>query len=157
MPALVAMVALLAIYSQTLSGSAEAMAFYFSFDLALFLDPQTWRMSAGQAFFSLGVGTGVLITYGSYIPRNVNILTSAAAVAATNSVISLTVGVAVFSYHIHFWNRAGHRQSAFLYGVSPGFQRTAERQDLGSVLLRIPVCRGIQLVLQPEGHELQVG
>ena len=97
MPALVVMVALLAIYCQTLSGSAEAMAFYTSFDLALFLDPQTWRMAAGQAFFSLGVGTGVVITYGSYIPRNVNILASSAAVAVTNSAISLTAGVAVFS------------------------------------------------------------
>ena len=97
MPALVVMVVLLAIYCQTLSGSAEAMAFYTSFDLALFLDPQTWRMAAGQAFFSLGVGTGVVITYGSYIPRNVNILASSAAVAVTNSAISLTAGVAVFS------------------------------------------------------------
>ncbi len=97
MPALVVMVALLAIYGQTLSGRAEAMAFYTSFDPALFRDPQTWRMAAGQAFFSLGVGTGILITYGSYIPRNVNILASSAAVAVTNSVISLTAGVAVFS------------------------------------------------------------
>ena len=97
MPALVVMIALLAIYSRTLPGSAEAMAFYTSFDLALFLDPQTWRMAAGQAFFSLGVGTGVLITYGSFIPRNVNILASSAAVAVTNSAISLTAGVAVFS------------------------------------------------------------
>ena len=97
MPALMVMVALLAIYSLTLSGSEDAMAFYTSFDLALFLDPQTWRMAAGQAFFSLGVGTGVLITYGSYIPRNVNILASSAAVAVTNSAISLTAGVAVFS------------------------------------------------------------
>ena len=97
MPALVVMVALMAVYSQTLSGAGEAMTFYTSFELARFLDLQTWRMAAGQAFFSLGVGTGVLITYGSYIPRNVNILASSAAVAVTNSAISLTAGVAVFS------------------------------------------------------------
>ncbi len=97
MPALVVMVALLALYCQTLSGAAEAMAFYASFDQALFLDPHTWRMAAGQAFFSLGVGTGILITYGSYIPKNVNILSSSAAVAVTNSAISLTGGIAVFS------------------------------------------------------------
>ena len=97
MPALVVMVALLALYCQTLSGASEAMAFYASFDLDLFLDSHTWRMAAGQAFFSLGVGTGVLITYGSYIPRNVNILSSSTAVAVTNSAISLTGGIAVFS------------------------------------------------------------
>ena len=126
MPALVVMVALLAIYSRTLSGSAEAMAFYTSFDLALFLDPQTWRMAAGQAFFSLGVGTGVLITYGSYIPRNVNILASSAAVTVTNSAISLTAGVAVFSiiYTFGIAPDTGSQLSftAFpqVFGVLPG-------------------------------------
>ena len=97
MPLLMLMVFALALYSQTLSGAAEARAFYTSFDLELFLDPQTWRMAAGQAFYSLGVGTGVLITYGSYIPRNANIVTSCAAVAVTNSAISLCAGIMVFS------------------------------------------------------------
>lgn len=97
MPALVIMVALLAIYGLTLSGSAEAMAFYTSFNWARFLDPLTWRMAAGQAFFSLGVGTGILITYGSYIPRNLNILALSSAVTVTNSALSLTAGIAVFS------------------------------------------------------------
>ncbi len=106
MPTLVLMVALLAIYSQTLAGGAEALAFYTSFDLAQFLEPQTWRMAAGQAFFSLGVGTGVLITYGSYIPRNVNIIASSTAVAVTNAAISLTAGVAIFSI-------------VFTFGIAP--------------------------------------
>ncbi len=97
LPALVLMVGGLAVYGQTLSGAAEARAFYASFDLARFLEPRTWQMAMGQAFYSLGVGMGVLITYGSYVPRNVNIVTSSAVIALTNSAISLTAGIMVFS------------------------------------------------------------
>ena len=97
LPVLVLAVAALAVYAQTLDGASEARAFYGSFDPALFLEPHTWQMAMGQAFYSLGVGTGLLITYGSYVPRNVNIVTSSAAVALTNAAISLTAGLAVFS------------------------------------------------------------
>ena len=97
MPLLIVMVAALAIYAQTLDGGGRALEFYGSFDLATFLAPRTWQVAAGQAFYSLGVGTGILITYGSYIPKNVNIVTSSAAVTVTNSVIALAAGIMVFS------------------------------------------------------------
>lgn len=96
LPMLVVVVAGLAIYAQTLSGAAEARRFYTTFELSGFLDPRTWQMAAGQAFYSLGVGLGFLITYGSYIPRNVNIIGSSATVTLTNSAISLTAGMIVF-------------------------------------------------------------
>ena len=97
MPGLMLVVGALAVYGQFLEGAADAMAFYVSFDLDRFLRLRTWLMAAGQAFFSLGVGTGVLITYGSYVPRNVNIVSSSSSVALMNSAISLTAGVFVFS------------------------------------------------------------
>jgi len=96
LPLLFVIVGGLAIYSQTLSGASEARDFYFSFDLEHFLDLTTWRMAAGQAFYSLAIGQGFLITYGSYIPKGVNIANSSAAVAVTNSVISITAGLMVF-------------------------------------------------------------
>ncbi len=96
LPLLVVIVGGLAIYSQTLSGASQARDFYFSFDLERFLEPTTWRMAAGQAFYSLAIGQGFLITYGSYIPKGVNIASSSAAVAGTNSVISITAGLVVF-------------------------------------------------------------
>ena len=97
LPLLVLMVAILAVYGQTLPGGPAARAFYLSFDWDLFLEPRTWQMAAGQAFYSLGVGMGVLITYGSYVPKNVNIVASSTAVALANSAISLTAGIVVFS------------------------------------------------------------
>jgi len=96
LPLLVVIVGGLAIYSQTLPGASQARDFYFSFDLERFLELTTWRMAAGQAFYSLAIGQGFLITYGSYIPKGVNIASSSAAVAGTNSVISIMAGLVVF-------------------------------------------------------------
>jgi NSS family neurotransmitter:Na+ symporter len=86
----------LALYSQALPGARQALDFYFNFDLRTFLEPRTWQMAAGQAFYSLSIGQGLVITYGSYIPRGVNIVSSSSAVAATNSAVSRTAGLMVF-------------------------------------------------------------
>ena len=90
-------VASLAIYSQTLGGAGRSNDFYFSFDSDIFLQAKTWRMAAGQAFYSLSIGLAPLITYGSYTPRGVNIIASSAAIVATNSFVSILVGLMVFS------------------------------------------------------------
>ena len=116
LPLLVLIVGGLAIYSQTLPGASQARDFYFGFDLekflepganearnfyfsfdpVKFLEPKNWQMAAGQAFYSLAIGQGFLITYGSYSPKGFNILKSSAAVAITNSAISITAGLMVF-------------------------------------------------------------
>lgn len=90
----------LAIYSQTLDGAGQANDFYFSFDSDSFLSLQTWLMAAGQAFYSLSVGLALLITYGSYTPRGVNIVGSSMAIVANNSFVSIMAGLIVF--HIVF-------------------------------------------------------
>ncbi len=96
LPLLILVVGGLAIYAQTLPGGGQARDFYFNFDLATFLEPRTWQMAAGQAFYSLAIGQGFLITYGSYSPRGFNIASSSTAVALTNAVISITAGLMVF-------------------------------------------------------------
>jgi len=106
LPLLVVIVGGLAVYSQTLSGASEARDFYFNFDLESFLEPKTWQMAAGQAFYSLAIGQGFIITYGSYTPKSVNIVNSSAAIAVTNAVISITSGLMVFAI-------------VFTFGIAP--------------------------------------
>jgi len=106
LPLLVVIVGGLAVYSQTLSGASEARDFYFNFDLERFLEPRTWQMAAGQAFYSLAIGQGFIITYGSYTPKSVNIVNSSVAIAVTNAVISLTSGLMVFAI-------------VFTFGIAP--------------------------------------
>ena len=96
MPLLVLIVGALAIYGQSLEGASAARDFYFSVDWDQFTNSRTWRMAAGQAFYSLSIGLGFLITYGSYAPRNLNVLGSTTAVATTNSTISMVAGLMVF-------------------------------------------------------------
>lgn len=96
LPMLVLIVGGLAIYAQTIEGSKAGRDFYFSFDIDTFASSQTWRMAAGQAFYSLSIGLGFLITYGSYAPERLNIVGSTLAIAATNSAISLVAGLMVF-------------------------------------------------------------
>ena len=96
MPLLVLIVGSLAIYGQSLDGASAARDFYFSVEWDQFTESRTWRMAAGQAFYSLSIGLGFLITYGSYAPRNLNVLGSTTAVAATNSTISMVAGLMVF-------------------------------------------------------------
>ena len=106
LPLLVFTVGGLAVYSQTLPGATQAQAFYLGFQLGSFLEPRTWQMAAGQAFYSLAIGQGFLITYGSYIPKGVNVLASSATVAATNAVVSITSGLMIFPI-------------AFSFGIAP--------------------------------------
>ena len=96
LPLLILIVGGLTVYAQTLPGASQAREFYFSFDLEKLLEPGIWQMAAGQAFYSLAIGQGFLITYGSYSPKGFNIVNSSAAVAVTNSVISITAGLMVF-------------------------------------------------------------
>ncbi len=96
LPLLAVTVIGLAIYAQTLDGAGQARDFYFNFDQEAFLKLRTWQMAAGQAFYSLSIGMGFIITYGSYIPKGVNIVSSTSAIALTNSTISVIAGLMIF-------------------------------------------------------------
>jgi len=96
LPLLVLGIVGLAGFAQTLEGAGQANDFYFSFDMDQFLEPQTWRMASGQAFYSLSIGLALLITYGSYTPKGINIVASSAAIVATNSFVSIVAGLMVF-------------------------------------------------------------
>ena len=50
----------------------------------------------GQAFFSIGIGSAIMITYGSYLQHGVNIPKSAAIVALTDTGVALIAGMAIF-------------------------------------------------------------
>jgi len=118
LPILVLIVAALAIYSQTLEGAAEARAFYLGFGGESLRDPALWRAAAGQAFYSIGIGQGMLIAYGSYVPAGTNIIRSTALIAATNSAVSITAGLLVLSFVFTF-GLAPDEGSALSFTVFP--------------------------------------
>jgi len=118
LPILVLIVVALAIYSQTLEGAREARSYYLGFGGESLRDPGLWRAAAGQAFYSIGIGQGMLIAYGSYVPAGTNILRSTALIAATNSGISIIAGLLVLSFVFTF-GLAPDEGSALAFTVFP--------------------------------------
>ncbi|MFO8133364.1 MAG: sodium-dependent transporter [Thermoplasmatota archaeon] len=87
---------LLALYAATLSGFGEGMDFFLTPDFTVLGDPMIWSAAFGQAFFSLSVGFGVLITYGSYLDRETNIPRSSLLIASADLMVAMLSGLIIF-------------------------------------------------------------
>ncbi|HXV74156.1 MAG TPA: sodium-dependent transporter, partial [Sphingomonadales bacterium] len=95
MPALLLILVLMAGYNIFNGGLAEAARFLFVPDWPA-VKGITVLYALGQAFFSIGVGVGFMITYGAYLPKDVSIPRAAAAIAGLDTLVSLLAGLAIF-------------------------------------------------------------
>lgn len=105
MPALFVMIVLIAIRSVTLPGATEGIKFLFAPDFSK-ITGDTILAAMGQAFFSLSIGCGTVITYASYVKKNENIIRTTAATAGMDLVFALLSGLAIMP-------------AVFAYGYSP--------------------------------------
>jgi NSS family neurotransmitter:Na+ symporter len=96
MPALFGLLILLAIRALTLPGAGEGLAYYLKPDLAELRNIQVINAAMGQAFFSLSLGMGAMITYGSYLAKSTNAPTAAAWVAVLDTSVALLAGFIIF-------------------------------------------------------------
>lgn len=88
---------LLAIYALTLEGSSLGMAYLTTINLDQLFESETWIAAAGQIFFTLSVGMGVMITFGSFKTDKSEIVKSTITVAIGNSIISFLAAITVFA------------------------------------------------------------
>ena len=95
MPALFLIMVLLMVRSLTLPGAEKGLAFYLQPDFAK-IDGRVLLEAMGQAFFSLSLGLGTMLTYGSYLGKKENIVSSAAWVAALDTAIAILAGFIIF-------------------------------------------------------------
>jgi len=95
MPLLLVLLILLCVRSLTLKGSGEGLRFLFHPDFSK-ITPKVILEALGQAFFSLSIGMGTLITYGSYIRKNENLAFSALFVGIADTLIAVIAGIAIF-------------------------------------------------------------
>ncbi len=109
MPFLLVLLLVLVIRSVTLEGAGEGLVFLFKPDFtAIVKAPLKVIVEAlGQAFFSLSIGMGTLITYGSYIRRKENLANTAVNVAMADTFIAVVAGMAIFP-------------AVFAFGINPG-------------------------------------
>lgn len=96
MPALIIMILCLVIYSFTLPNAMEGVKFYLIPDFSKILSANTIGGALRQAFFSLSLGMGAIITYGSYVSKNDNIVSSAAYITLTDVGIAFIAGLMMF-------------------------------------------------------------
>ena len=102
MPILFLIVVGVAIYSLTLGdGVAEGLAFYLKPDFSD-ITFKSVLAAMGQAFFSLSLGMGIMITYGSYTGREINIVKSTAMICLFDTLVALLAGLAIFPAVAHF-------------------------------------------------------
>ena len=95
MPALYLILIGLIVYSLTLPNAIEGVKFYLIPDLSN-IKLQTLFDGLRQAFFSLSLGMGCLITYGSYVGKNQNIVSSAAVITLADTSVAFLAGLMVF-------------------------------------------------------------
>lgn len=95
MPALFVILLLIAVKSLSLAGASEGLKFLFMPDFSK-LSGKTVLAALGQAFFSLSLGMGIMITYGSYLSKDEDLKHNATIVTLLDTGIALLAGIAIF-------------------------------------------------------------
>jgi NSS family neurotransmitter:Na+ symporter len=100
MPALFAILMFVIIYVALQPGSAAGYAFMFKPDFSVFSNPNigffgVLKAAAGQMFFSLSLGMGCMITYGSYLSKGENLQKNSIIIPLADTLIAVMAGMAV--------------------------------------------------------------
>lgn len=95
MPVLFLILIALCVRSATLPGASEGLTFLFNPDFSK-IDSSVVLSAMGQAFFSLSIGMGCLITYASYFGKQTNLQTTALQVTILDTLVAVLAGVMIF-------------------------------------------------------------
>ncbi len=106
MPLLFVIVTVLAVRSLTLDTEMQGVRFLFAPDFSK-ITADAVLAALGQAFFSLSLGMGCMITYGSYIQKSNNLVKTSFQVMGTDLLFAMLAGLAVIP-------------AVFAFGIAPG-------------------------------------
>lgn len=129
MPGLFIILVLLAMRSLTLPGAVDGLAFMFKPDFSVLRGGGFGRVlsaALGQMFFSLSMGMGVMITYGSYIPDKTNIEKSAFIVPFMDTAAAVLAGLVIMP-------------AVFAYGLDPAAGPTLLFSVMSEVFASMPM------------------
>lgn len=105
MPVLFFIVIGIAIYSVTLPGAKAGLDYLFNPDFSK-IDAKACAAALGQAFFSLSLGFGTIMTYASYVDKKENALFQSTATAVSDLTFALIAGIAIMP-------------AVFAFGIDP--------------------------------------
>ena len=95
MPALFILIFIMIGYAMLYGDFIESLKFLFAPDFTK-LSPEVVLKAMGQAFFSLSLGMGAIMMYGSYLPDDASIATTSIQVAFTDTLVAILAGLAIF-------------------------------------------------------------
>ena len=105
-PTLFILIVLIAVYALTLPGSFKGVEYLVKPDFSK-VTPHTFIDALGQSFFSLSLGTGIIITYSSYVKKSENIMVAGVGTAVSDLFFALLAGFAILP-------------AVFSAGIEPG-------------------------------------
>ena len=114
MPLLFIILIALSIHSLLMPGGEEGLRFLFRPDFSK-VTPSTVLVALGQAFFSLSIGIGTMVTYASYFKPDTNLRHTALNVTILDTLVAVLAGVVIFLAHGRL---TGHTFTAM---ISKGF------------------------------------
>jgi neurotransmitter:Na+ symporter, NSS family len=121
LPILFGILILLLVSALGMSGSGEALGFIFRPSFAE-LEPSGVLEALGHSFFTLSLGMGAMITYGSYIERNQSIVKASAIIVVLDTLIALVASVIMFSV---------------IFSV-PGLEEEVGKSTVGMLFISLP-------------------
>ena len=96
MPLIIVLLAVLAVRGVTLEGGMQGISFLFNPRFED-LTPSSIVLALGHSFFTVSLGMGTMITYGSYLDKKQNLLNSALWIIVIDTLIALLAGIAIFT------------------------------------------------------------
>ena len=122
MPALLGLLLLLVGYAMAQGQFAEGLRFMFKPDFSKLLSGDAVLIAMGHAFFTLSLGMGAIMMYGSYLPAKTSIAKVSIAVAVADTLVALMAGLAIFPI-------------VFAYGLDPA-------EGAGLIFKTLPIAFG---------------
>lgn len=79
----------------TLPGAGDGLEFFLKPDFSK-ITARTWLSALGQAFFSLSLGMGILVTYAAYYPQRTRLVRTAITVSVLDMLVAVMMGIVIF-------------------------------------------------------------
>ena len=106
MPLLALILIGLAFFSLSLDGASEGLKFLFQPNWSAFSEPSIYIAALGQAFFSLSLGMGAMLTYGSYLKKENKLPSATLGIGFMDTFFAVISGVVIFP-------------AVFAFGIDP--------------------------------------
>ena len=96
MPSLMIMLLFIAVYGSIAGDIKASLAYMFTPDFSK-ITPEVIQSAVGQGFFSVGVGAAMLMTYGAYLDKSINLGRAAITIALADTAIAILAGIGIFA------------------------------------------------------------